>query len=106
MGAYSSIRNYIIGLAIKRKARVFVSKLGEEASETGQMLVIISRHVRGETITEEEEKLVREQFYDVLKIAGIGIPFFLVPGASVLLPIIVRMAKKRGIELMPSSFND
>jgi len=41
---------------------------------------------------------------DSLKILGIGIPFVLIPGASILMPILVRVARKHHIELMPSAF--
>ncbi|WP_256371696.1 hypothetical protein [Flavobacterium sp. YO12] len=37
---------------------------------------------------------------------GIGIPFVLLPGASVLLPILIKAAHKYNIQLMPSAFNN
>ena len=49
---------------------------------------------------------MREQFYDVLKVAGIGIPFALIPGASILLPLVIAFAKKKNINIMPSSFQE
>jgi calcineurin-like phosphoesterase family protein len=36
----------------------------------------------------------------------LGVPFALIPGSSVLLPIIVSLAKKRGLNILPSSFNE
>ncbi len=40
----------------------------------------------------------------MLKIAGIGIPFILLPGASIIIPFILKAAEKRNIDLMPSNF--
>ena len=48
--------------------------------------------------------MLRTQVMDSLKILGIGIPFVLIPGASILMPILVRVARKHHIELMPSAF--
>ncbi len=41
---------------------------------------------------------------DSLKIVGIGIPFVLIPGGSVLMAIIIRVADEHHINLMPSAF--
>jgi hypothetical protein len=91
-------------MEFKKELKIFVKKLSNEARETKEAAQIVSKYARGEKITEEEEKALKEQIYDVLKVAGIGIPFALIPGASILLPIIVKIADKKGIELMPSSF--
>ena len=56
-------------------------------------------------ITDDEDQLLKIQIMDSLKIVGIGIPFILIPGASVLMPILIRVADKHHIELMPSAFN-
>jgi len=35
---------------------------------------------------------------------GIGIPFVLIPGASLLLPLVAKISKKYKINIFPSSF--
>ncbi|MES2110662.1 MAG: hypothetical protein V4577_18025 [Bacteroidota bacterium] len=42
---------------------------------------------------------------DSLKIIGIGIPFAVLPGASVLIPVLIKVADRHHINLMPSAFN-
>lgn len=37
---------------------------------------------------------------------GIGIPFALIPGASLLMPFLIKIASKKGIELLPTAFNE
>jgi len=91
---------------IKQKAIVFCQKLKNEACETKSASKILAKHLKGEEITKEEEEELRNQFFDVLKIAGIGIPFALIPGASILLPVIISVAKRYNIDIMPSSFTD
>ena len=51
-------------------------------------------------ITSQEEKLFKQQLYDVLKAMGIGIPFVLIPGASVLLPLVIKISRKYNIEIV------
>jgi hypothetical protein len=91
-------------MKFKREIKLFVKRLANEAQETKEAALIIAKYTRGEEITEEEEKALKEQFYDVLKITGIGVPFAIIPGASVLLPVIVSISKKKGINILPSSF--
>jgi Fe-S cluster assembly ATPase SufC len=91
---------------LEEKIRVFIQKLSEEGTETKEAVKILQKHIMGESVTPEEEKQLKEQFFDVLKMAGIGIPFILIPGASLLLPAILYVAKKNNFNLFPSAFND
>lgn len=89
---------------LKKHAKIFAKRISNEAKETKEAAKIVAKYTRGEKITDEEGEIVKKQFYDVLKVAGIGIPFALIPGASILLPIIVSATKKKGINILPSSF--
>lgn len=90
----------------KKSLKVFVSKVSNEADETKESAYIIGKYLKGETVTEEDDKKLKEQVFDMFKIIGIGIPFVLIPGASILLPIIISLSKKMKINLMPSSFKE
>ena len=93
-------------MEFKQEIKLFAEKLANEAKETREATQIITKHLKGEEVTEEEDKALRSQFYDVLKMAGLGIPFALVPGASVLVPLLVTFAKKNNVNLLPSSFQE
>jgi hypothetical protein len=43
---------------------------------------------------------------DVIKMLGIGIPFVIIPGSTLLLPIVASVAKKYNIDIFPSSFKE
>lgn len=92
----------------KRKLKVimlkFVRALKEEAEETKEMALLIEKSRKGEKLTKEENKKIRRQFYDILKGIGIGIPFIIIPGATVLLGMALVYAKKKNISLLPSAF--
>ena len=76
-----------------------IHKEGENAREAG---IVIRKYVATGSITEDEEKLLKLQVADTLKIIGIVVPFVLIPGASILMPILIKVASKHNINLMPS----
>lgn len=80
--------------------------LKTETQETKQATMIAVKFVSKGSITKEEEKELRQQVYDILKTLGIGIPFAFIPGASILIPILVKVAQKKGINLLPSAFDE
>src|SRR5579872_1093047 len=66
--------------------------------------LVIQKYLKEGTITDDEELILKTQLMDSLKIIGIGIPFALMPGSFILMPIIIRVAEKHHIELVPSGF--
>ena len=78
----------------------------QEAIETQDASKILVKYIKAENISKEEEKEFRTQVYDLLKVLGIGVPFALIPGASLLLPFLIKVAQKKGIKLLPTAFNE
>ena len=83
----------------------FLVGVKNEATDTKEASRIIIKFVALQKITKEEEKHLKIQVYDVFKILGIGVPFMLIPGATILIPFILKAAEKKGINLYPSNFN-
>ena len=88
----------------KAVLKTFFLNVKNEAKETKNASMLIKKYLRGEKLTDDEYNEVREQFYDLLRTAGIGIPFMLIPMGSLLIPIMLKLSKKVGVELLPSSF--
>ncbi len=82
----------------------FLHDLKTEAKGEREAAHIIVKYIREGNITAEEDHILKTQVMDSLKILGIGVPFVLIPGASVLMPILIKVASKHNIELMPSAF--
>ena len=82
----------------------FVSKMGTEAKETHEASKIVVKFLKEGKVSKEEEHELKTQIYDLFKIAGIGIPFMLIPGSTLLMPFLIKLANKRGIDLLPSAF--
>jgi len=91
---------------IEEHARHFLQNLKKEIDGDKDAAAIIGKYIKHGQITDEEDHVLRTQFMDSLKIIGVGVPFILIPGASILIPIIVKVAEKHNIELIPSAFNN
>ncbi len=76
-----------------------------EAIDTKEASRIIYKFILEQNITKEEEKHLKIQVYDLFKILGIGVPFMLIPGATLLIPFILKAAEKKGVNLYPSNFD-
>jgi hypothetical protein len=83
----------------------FAKNMSSEAKETKEASFLIVKFMKEGKISAEEEKELRTQVYDLFKMVGIGIPFFMIPGSSLLLPFMIKVSKRFGINLLPSSFN-
>ena len=85
--------------------KTFVSKMGTEAKETREASKVIVKFLKEGKVSKEEEHELKSQIYDLFKMAGIGVPFVLIPGSTLLMPFLIKLANKKGIELLPSAFN-
>jgi hypothetical protein len=84
--------------------RIFFKNLNNEAKDTRDASKLVYKYLKEGTLTKGEEKELKLQFYDLLKIMGIGVPFVMIPGASILIPFLLKIAQKSGVDLIPRSF--
>lgn len=85
--------------------RIFFNNVGTEAKETKEASKILMKFIREGKVKPEEEKELKQQIYDLLKLVGVGVPFVLIPGSALLIPFLAKIAEKRGVNLFPSSFS-
>jgi hypothetical protein len=91
---------------LEEHAHHFLQGVRAEYHGDKEAVVIIHKYLKEGKITEDEDKVLKTQLMDSLKIVGIGVPFALIPGASIVMPILIKVASKHNIELMPSAFID
>ena len=84
--------------------RIFFKNLNNEAKDTMEASKLVYKYMKEGSLDKEEEKELKLQFYDLLKIMGIGVPFVMIPGASILIPFLLKIAQKAGVDLIPRSF--
>ncbi|PZF72323.1 hypothetical protein [Taibaiella soli] len=89
---------------IEEHAHHFLLGIKTECARDKEAGIIIRKYISEGKISEEEDHLLKSQLMDSLKIIGIGVPFILIPGASIIMPILIKVASKHNIELMPSAF--
>ena len=96
------MHNNIIKQHIEDSAHHLVLSIHKEEENVKQVSIIIRKYLKTGTITDDDELLLKLQVCDTLKIVGIVVPFVLLPGASIILPILIKVASKHNINLMPS----
>jgi hypothetical protein len=77
--------------------------LEQERQETKEMLTIYKRYTQGHT-SKAELKRANEQFIDILKGLGLGV-FAILPFAPLTIPLVVKLGRLVGVDVLPSSFN-
>ncbi len=78
--------------------------LAQEKQETIDMLAIYKRYTQRQA-SKAELKIANRQFLDLLKGLGLGV-FAILPFAPITIPLIVKLGKIVGVEVLPSSFNN
>jgi hypothetical protein len=73
-----------------------------EIRKTGELSVLLARAARGQTLSREEKRRMREQLLDVAR-AVPALAIFAAPGGMLLL---MALAKVLPFDLLPSSFRD
>lgn len=92
------------GMLARIKGSLLVLKegLARESVETKEMFTIYHRYSRG-LATKEEMKIANTQFREIVTSLGLGV-LLVLPFAPLTLPIIVKLGKKVGINIIPSGF--
>lgn len=78
--------------------------LSQEKAETKEMLSIYRRYTMRQA-TPEEMTIANQQFLDVLKGLGLGV-FAILPFAPITIPVMIKLGRLVGVEILPSSFSD
>ena len=89
---------------LKRQLLMVKRALAQEKQETKEMLSIYKRFTLKKA-TPEEMKKANQQFLDVLKGLGLGV-FAVLPFAPITIPIAIKLGKRVGVDILPSSFNE
>ncbi len=77
--------------------------LAQEKEETKEMLQIYGKGIKGQA-DKKDLAVAHAQFFDLLKGLGLGV-FAVLPFAPITIPIIIKLAKAVGVDVLPSSFN-
>ena len=93
------------GSAAKDATINFLRNLKVELEETKEGALLLAKLAKGEDLTPEESAQLKTQMADV----GKGLPLLalvLAPGGGIATVALVKIARKFGIDLMPTAFQD
>lgn len=85
------------------KVKNFLESLKEELAETAMGIGMLQRMASGKKLTPEESEFFKQQAKDVAGGSTL-LSLFVVPGGGVLTAVVLKIAKKLGVELMPDNF--
>lgn len=88
--------------SMQRTVEKNFQRLIQEVKETGELSVLLARAARGQKLTREERKAMREQLIDVAKVIP-ALAIFAAPGGILLL---IALAKVLPFNILPSAFQD
>lgn len=91
-------------IRLKRDMLILKEALSQEKQETKDMLVTYKRYTKKQASREELAE-ANKQFGDLLKGLGLGV-FALLPFAPITIPLVVKLGKMVGVDVLPSSFNN
>ena len=92
---YDQANKNVTKLIIRNKDR-----LTKEIKESGELMQLLAKSTRKD-LSKEEKKKVKKQLLDVCKTIP-SLTIFLLPGGSLLLPILIKFIP----QLLPSAFNE
>lgn len=90
-------------IRLKRQMLRIKEALSQEKTETKEMLVIYRKYTMRQA-SSDEMRVANKQFLDVLKGLGIGV-FAVLPFAPITIPIVIKLGKWVGVDILPSSFS-
>jgi hypothetical protein len=84
---------------------IFLDVLQKEYGDTKDLLPIIRKFVKtGGKISDEEKRIFAKQIKNTAKIVGLGsIAAIPIPGTMLLIPVIVKLFDKFGVNILPES---
>jgi hypothetical protein len=102
------IRVIVIGrkrtfIKLKRQMISLKIALSQEKVETKEMLSIYKKYTKRQA-NQDEMALANKQFMDILKGLGLGV-FAVLPFSPITIPILIKLGKVVGVDILPSSFN-
>jgi len=91
-------------IRFKRQMLRIKIALSQEKVETKEMLSIYRRYTKRQA-TPEEMTIANQQFLDILKGLGLGV-FAVLPFSPITIPVMIKLGRLVGVEILPSSFSD
>ena len=88
-----------------RIEKIFLA-IKNEQKETQELGLLLKKYaLQSGSLSKDEMRIVKDQFFDLLKIAGLSVPLIM-PFSPVIIPLMVKLGQKVGVRILPTSFYD
>ena len=88
-----------------RLEKIFLA-IKNEQKETQELGLLLKKYaLQSGNLTRDEMRIVKDQFMDILRIAGLSIPLIM-PFSPVIIPLMMKLGQKVGVRILPTSFYD
>ena len=101
-----SVGNWITNLhnMSAEQSKRFLNIIKKEYSDTRDLVPIFKKYMKTKSLTQQEREIVVTQIRDIAKVMGLGaIAIAPIPGSELLIPPIIALGKKYGVNLLPES---
>ena len=89
----------------RKLANIFMA-IKNEKEEPKELAQLLKKYVEQQgSLSSQEMTKVKDQFSDLLKMAGLSIPIIL-PFSFVIIPLMMKLGQKVGVKILPTSFYD
>ena len=89
---------------VKKSLNALISNTKSEFYETKEAVEIIWK-AKNKDLTPDEKNKVKKQGTDLFKITFLG-ALFVIPGSGIFIIFLIKLGKKFGINILPSSFDN
>lgn len=91
----------------QEQGSLFFNIIKKEYGDTKDLLPILQKFIKGGKLSQDEKTTFQNQMKDILKVMGLGsIAAIPIPGTMLLIPVIVQLAKRFNINLLPEVKED
>lgn len=91
---------------LKAHLHLLFRDVDKQFDDDKEAVSIIKDYISQGHITEEQEAYLKSQVENSLMAVGLMIPMTLLPGASVLVPLLIKIAAAHHIDLLPEDFQN
>jgi hypothetical protein len=101
-----SIGNWVTNLnsMSAEQSKKFLNIIKKEYSDTKDLIPIFRKYMKTKSLTQQERETIVTQLRDIAKVMGLGaIAIAPIPGSEFLIPPIIALGRKYGVNLLPEN---
>ena len=91
------------GSLMVEETKEFLLRFKQELEQSAEGTALLAKMATGENLTPDESTFLKNQLVDIGKVIPL-LGLIVLPGGSIAVMVLVKLAAKLGVDLLPSSF--